>query len=74
MTALPGLTIDPKTWGYGTWCYWFCDSLRARTPETIQEFIKRAVPNIVNLLCGTCSEHAYNMIQKTSSLSVYRNL
>jgi hypothetical protein len=51
--------MHPSKWGFGAWFVIFSSALRARTKETIDEFIRSMIPIMVNLLCEECSDHAY---------------
>lgn len=56
--------MSPAAWGQGVWWSAFSDALRARTPESIEEFIQTTVPKFCSLLCNVCSEEGYKLILK----------
>ena len=64
MSKLPGLDHDPKSWGRGVWFAVFSDALRSRTPETIEEFIRRWIPILIALLCDVCSGEGFKLIKQ----------
>lgn len=59
---LPGLDLDPSTWGYGFWVALFFDALRSRTKKTATNFIKRNIPLLVGTLSDSCNTNMFKFI------------